>query len=164
MKKLTRMICVVCVMVMMSGLLTSCLLIGAGVAGGVAGEMSDNISKSKVQKDKAVLAEVRQAILVTLANEDYVYAEANDDWTDVASDGTFDIEDLFDDENNYGVAEEVSKILGTDEIYLESDMNKNCRIKVYMNGREGIVVLQVVSSQYTFYLDKNGEHEGTYNE
>ena len=158
MKKIIRVTCLICVMVMASVAFTSCLPTTLGIGN----ELSGNVKKSKVQKDKSAIAELRQAICVTVSDEKYIEAEANENGANVAEDGTLDIEDLFDSEKNYDIAEAVSAAFGADEIRLDSDIKKNCMIKLYMDGKNGKVVLQVLSPEYTYYLDENGEHEGEY--
>ena len=73
-----------------------------------------------------------------------------------------DVIDLFDEENDYGMTEAVSSVMESDSMSLKSDMAKGCTIKIYMDGSTGNVVLQVESEEYTYYLDKDGEHEGIY--
>ena len=111
MEKIIRVTCLMCLMVMVSVVSTSCLSFTLGVGN----ELSGNVAKSKVQKDKSVIAELRQAICVAMADEKYIEAESNENGVDVAGD-----------------------------------------------GKAGKVVLQVLSPEYTYYLDENGEHEGEY--
>ena len=60
-----------------------------------------------------------------MSDEKYIEAEANENGANVAEDGTLDIEDLFDSEKNYDIAEAVSAAFGADEIRLDSDLKCN---------------------------------------
>lgn len=148
------------------GLILVCVMILTMFTGCIAatlGNLSNNVDKSKLQYDKSALAELRQSIIVALSDEKHMNAEASESGAKVSSDGKLEIADLFDEENDYGMAEAVSSVMKSDSMTLKSNMTKNCTIKIYMNGKTGNVVLQVESEEYTYYLDKSGEHEGIYN-
>ena len=129
---------------------------------GVSGNMVNNVEESKVNRDKSALAELRQATIVALSDEKYINAEASEYSAKLSSEGELKIADLFDAENNHGIAEKISSIIGADYILLKSDMSIDCIVTIYMDGNSGKVVLQVDSEKYTYYIDEKGEHEGTY--
>lgn len=159
MKKMVRMVCLVCVMIMSSVMLTSCV-------GVLAPTLKKNVEKSRLQRDKSVLAEIRQSIITTLEDEKYQDAEASSMGAKVGTDGSFNIEDLFDSENeyNYDIAEKVSSEIGSNSVQLKSKLSEDCTIKIYMDARGGTVVIQAISDEFTFYISDDGENEGEYRE
>ncbi len=154
MKKAIRKIGLILVLVMISSAFTGCFSFVPNIA--------NNVNESKISKDKSVLAELRQATIVSLSNDDYINAESSESGAKVSSDAKLEIADLFDEENGHGIAEAVSSVIGTDCIALCSDMSEGCTVTIYMDGESGKVVLQVESEEYTYYLDEKGEHEGIY--
>ncbi len=125
-----------------------------------------NVEKTRVQKDKSAIAEVRQSIITAMAQEKFQDAKASTSGASVSS-GKFSIAALFDssDTTSASLATEVETTIGATTVSLSSSMNKSCTVKIVeIDTRKGKCTIQVDAqgTENDFYIDVEGEHTGLY--
>ena len=124
-----------------------------------------NVEKTRVQKDKSAISEVREAVVLALADEEFLDAKPSNDGA-TATDSKITIADLFDDSDaSKALADEVEATVGGDAVTLTSKMKKDCKVVIKsLDATTGKVVFQVSSSEagQNFYIDESGEHSGTF--
>jgi type IV pilus assembly protein PilA len=125
-----------------------------------------NVEKSRLQSDKSALAELRQAVVTVVADDKYVGCKGSGA-QGVAS-SKVNVAGLFDttDTTVQGAAlvTELEEIIGTD-IKLKSklaDADTSATVQIYMDARNGLVVLDVVTkdTKDSFHITSSGEHSG----
>lgn len=126
-----------------------------------------NVEKSRQQKDKTAIAELRHAIVNALAEEACLEATVTAADTATADDGVITIADLFanDDTDSEAMIEKVESIIGSKSITLTSKYDEATLQLVEFEPTDGIVVLQVTvtdEDDLAFYIDSVGQHSGTY--
>lgn len=124
-----------------------------------------NVEKSRLQKDKSAISEVRQATIDALADEKYAGSAASASGASIAADGTFTIADLFAEDD--ALAEEVKDTIGQETVKLTSKLGtKGGTIKITeLDTATGKVVFEISANQadtstltYSFTIDASGEH------
>ena len=119
-----------------------------------------NVEKSRVQTDKSALAEVRQSVITALAQEKFIDAKPSTTGAKVDADGKIKIADLFGTEAaDKALATEVEATIGASTVALKSSMSDDAVVRLSFDTRKGQVTLGVVSKDYTFTVDVEGEHE-----
>ena len=119
-----------------------------------------NVEKSRVQTDKSALAEVRQSVITALAQEKFIDANPSTTGATVDANGKITIADLFaDDDASKALATEVEATIGASTVALKSSMSDDANVRLSFDTRKGQVTLAVVSTDYTFTVDVEGEHE-----
>lgn len=123
-----------------------------------------NVEKTRVQKDKSAIAEVRQAVITAMAQEQFQDAKADSTGAKVNS-GKFTIASLFDssDSTSKSLATEVEATIGATTVSLSSSMKSNCTVKIVeIDTRKGKCTIQVDAdgTDNDFYIDVEGEHSG----
>ena len=126
-----------------------------------------NVEKSRQQKDKTAIGELRHAIVNALADEACLRAEARSTGADAsANDGVVTIADLFtDDEKSEAMVEKVESIIGAPTITLTSKYEDAVLVLVEFEPTDGIVVLSVTvgdEDDLDFYIDSVGQHMETW--
>lgn len=126
--------------------------------------LNENVNKSKVAKDKVAIAEIRQAIIVSMETVEGAKPCSN---AAKVSNGKINIKDLIDTSNEAGMSmvESVESMLGQNTVSLSSSMAKDCTVQIVLLDYENDkVVIQVKSeaANIEYYIDETGEHEGTY--
>ena len=127
-----------------------------------------NVEKSRQQKDKTAIAELRHAIVNALADEACLKATAKAGGTTAGAgdlkDGEVSIAGLFaDGDNNDAIVEKVQSIIGAETITLTSKYENATLELVDFKPTDGIVVLSVTVSgegngDLAFYIDSIGQH------
>ena len=125
-----------------------------------------NVEKTRVQKDKSAISEIREAVVLALANEEFLDAKASNTGASAATNGKITIASLFDSTTaSTALADEVEATVGGDAVTLTSKMKKDCTVVIKsLDATTGKVVFQVSSSEagQNFYIDESGEHSGTF--
>lgn len=126
--------------------------------------MNENINESNVTMDKVSIAEIREAIIVSMKTVEGAKVSSN---AAKVNHGEIIIADLFDtdDEAGKSMVESVESILGQNIVRLSSSMTKDCTVQIVLLDYENDkVVIQVKSeaNNLEYYIDETGEHEGTY--
>ena len=121
-----------------------------------------NVEKSRQQKDKTAIAELRHAIVNALADEACLKAEASATGA-VADDGVVTIADLFGDDasDDQPIIDKVESIIGAETITLTSKYEAATLQLVDFQPTEGIVVLAVTvddEDDLAFFIDSVGQH------
>jgi type IV pilus assembly protein PilA len=120
-----------------------------------------NVEKSRQQKDKTAIAELRHAIVNALADEACLKATASTTGA-TASSGVVTIADLFGDtDNDTAIIDKVESIIGAETITLTSKYEASTLKLVEFKPTDGIVVLAVTvtnESDLAFYIDSVGQH------
>ena len=129
--------------------------------------MAERKEKSKIQMDKAAIAELYQAIKTTMVYSIYEDVKVNQNPVKVNKNGDLFIAELFDTSNSVGrdFATEVECTIDTEIIEFRSSMKNDCTIQIVKFDTErGIVVIQIISEDagLEYYIDSFGEHEGIY--
>ena len=125
-----------------------------------------NVEKSRQQKDKTAIAELRHAIVNALADEACLKATADTDGI-AAVNGKVQIAGLFgtDATKDQPMIDKVESIIGSSSITLTSKYEGATLRLADFEPTEGVVVLQVTvgdDSDLAFYIDSVGQHSGTY--
>lgn len=126
-----------------------------------------NVEKTRVQKDKNAIAEVRQAVITAMAQEQFQDAAASTAGATVTS-GKFNLADLFDSADGSkgkALAAEVEATIGAKTVALSSSMKESCKVKIVeLDSRKGKCTIQVDSdgTDNDFYIDVEGEHSGLF--
>ena len=126
--------------------------------------LNEDVNKSKVARDKVAIAEIRQAIIVSMETAEGAKPCSN---AAKVNNGKINIKDLIDTSNEAGMSmvESVESILGQNTVILSSSMTKDCTVQIVLLDYENDkVVIQVKSeaANMEYYIDETGEHEGTY--
>ena len=121
-----------------------------------------NVEKSRQQKDKTAIAELRHAIVNALADEACLKAKASTTGA-TASNGVVTIANLFDNTSNTSTSmiDKVESIIGSETITLTSKYEASTLKLVDFQPTDGIVVLSVTvdnESDLAFYIDSVGQH------
>ena len=120
-----------------------------------------NVEKSRQQKDKTAIAELRHAIVNALADEACLRAEASNTGA-AAVDGVITIADLFTTaDDSTAMIEKVESIIGAETITLTSKYEDSTLLLVDFEPTDGIVVLAVTvtgEADLAFYIDSVGQH------
>lgn len=126
-----------------------------------------NVEKTRVQKDKSAIAEVRQAVITAMAQEQFQDAKKNANGATVSG-GKFALADLFDntDDTSKSLATEVENTIGAKTVALSSSMKSgdtDTKITIVeLDTRKGKCTIQVDAdgTENDFYIDVEGEHKG----
>lgn len=147
-----------------------------------------NVEKSRKQKDKSALGELRNAIVTAMNEDKCLYATASTSGA-TATNGTLTIAALFGDgttssgansststtgttttttnantaASNTAIIEEVTTTIGSQTISLSSKYVGCTVVLKNFDPASGTVVMVVTDSDAPdFYIDQSGEHEGSY--
>ena len=147
-----------------------------------------NVEKSRKQKDKSALGELRQAIVTAMNEESCLYATASTTGATAAS-GTLTIADLFGDStttgkgdasggstkdkdttattnaaaSNAAIISEVTTTIGAPTITLSSKYVGCTVVLQNFDPASGTVVMVVTDDDApNFYIDQSGDHDGDY--
>lgn len=124
-----------------------------------------NVEKTRLQKDKSAISEIREAVVIAIADEAFVDAKESTAGANITS-GTLTIADLFDktaDSDSVALAEEVETTCGGETIKITSKLKNSGNVKIAkLDTRNGQVVFQITSADHTFYIDSTGEQKGTF--
>lgn len=124
-----------------------------------------NVEKSRQQKDKTAIAELRHAIVNALADEACLDATKGAGST-ADTNGNVAIKGLFGTETDAGnkaIIDKVTATIGDSKITLTSKYKSAKLELVNFVPTDGIVVLQVTvtgNSSLDFYIDSVGQHTG----
>ena len=130
-----------------------------------------NVEKSRQQKDKTAIAELRHAIVNALADEACLDATVLATSKSAAdTNGDVAIAALFENttsDGNKAIIEKVSATVGDSKITLTSKYEKATLQLVKFEPTDGIVILQVTVSgdsgnKLAFWIDSVGQHTGVY--
>ena len=129
-----------------------------------------NVEKSRQQKDKTAIAELRHAIVNALADEACLDATVTNTSKSAATNGEVTIAALFENatsDGNKAIIEKVSATVGDSKITLTSKYEKATLQLVKFEPTDGIVILQVTVADDTdnklaFWIDSVGQHSGVY--
>ena len=130
-----------------------------------------NVEKTRVQKDKSAIADVRHAVITAMAQEQFQDAQASSAGSTVTS-GKFALADLFNSADATGIssklATEVEETIGAKTVSLSSSMKAgktDTVIKIVeLDTRKGQCTIQVDAdgTENDFYIDVEGEHSGLF--
>ncbi|MGN0373891.1 MAG: type II secretion system protein [Butyrivibrio sp.] len=124
-----------------------------------------NVEKTRVQKDKSAISEIREAVVLALADEEYLDATPSTAGA-TATGSKIVIASLFGtDTASTKLADEVEATVGGDAVTLTSKMKTDCKVVIKsLDATTGKVVFQIDSTKagQNFYIDESGEHSGTY--
>lgn len=130
---------------------------------------NSRLDRSKLAKDKAIIAELRQAIVMLLVDEAYLGLRTSGIAVVANEEGQINFADLLDtsDEIGQNAVEEIKLYLGLDDslIQLNSEFKDECSVEIVkMESISGEVVIQLTSESYNiqFYIDAAGDHDGEY--
>lgn len=123
-----------------------------------------NVEKSRLQKDKSAISEVRQAVIDALADEKYASSEVSTTGASISSSGEFTIADLFVEDD--AIANEVEDTIGQETVKLTSKLKNGGTVTITeFDTATGKVTFTVDATQddtstltYNFYIDSTGEH------
>ncbi len=125
-----------------------------------------NVEKSRLQKDKSAISEIRQAVITAMASEEFQDAVASSNGSTVTND-KITLADLFaGDDVSKALADEVEATIGADTVKLSSGLKKaTCKVRIaLLDTRKGQCTIEVnaADNDNDFYLDVEGEHKGLY--
>lgn len=129
-------------------------------------ETKNNADKNTVNSDLVVIGEIRNYIVMALADEALIDSTASKDGAKVVS-GKFNISDLFSDSDvSVNLAREIESYYGDTVVGLSS-IESDCTIRlVEFEPLKGTVVLSIDAegTEYDYYIDTAGTHKGTWTE
>ena len=121
-----------------------------------------NVEKSRLQSDKSALAELRQAVVTVVADDKYV--SVNGAAAQAITSGAVDGSALFASDDATVLkdfTDEIDGIMG-ESIKLKSALadGSGKTVQIFMDARNGLVVLDVVAGDDSFHITSSGEHTG----